>query len=191
MHCPIHSFYHKKFKEDFGVIRLSKFHSSRGWHVECSLWPTSGGRQFLQVPFGFEKKGWLVSWEMISDFLKKQGAISRLGIEVFFMLDEEKLKLDQIVVADNQGLPSSVESTQINSVLPQFIDHLKVNRILSTSEILSFWVRKEREVSTPNLNSLLVVSRLIVNYPWRDVKSTLEMYFESKVLITPCWMTRL
>lgn len=69
LQLPVHLFFCKKLRDSKGTTRLSKFKSSYGWFIDCSVWPLSGGRKRLQVPTGFVKKGWSVFWEMISDFI--------------------------------------------------------------------------------------------------------------------------
>lgn len=66
---PPHSFFFKKEKVDLGVMRLSKFKSSKDWFLECAVWHSSGGRINTHIPLGHDKNGWLVFQDLLSVFL--------------------------------------------------------------------------------------------------------------------------
>lgn len=65
----INPFFNKKDRRDLEVIRLSKFRSSFGQFFKCVVWPSNGGRMNIHVSASFDKKGWLVFWEIIRDSL--------------------------------------------------------------------------------------------------------------------------
>lgn len=62
-------FFQKKRKNDCEVIRFSTFRSQAGWFFECAVWLLLEEEKNLHVPARVDKKGWVIFWNMIRDFL--------------------------------------------------------------------------------------------------------------------------
>lgn len=76
LQLPTPAYFNKKDIIRNGTIRLSKFRASKGWFLECSVWPKSGGRYLIHVAADLENKGWLAFWKMLNDFIQHyQGSV--------------------------------------------------------------------------------------------------------------------
>lgn len=74
----------------------------------------------------------------------------------------------------------------------QSIEEDMKKRLLNSSVFSSekqssnlFWVHKNIEVFKEDFNNLWIISRLFVFDNWKEIKQTLEEWFNSKLIINP------
>lgn len=83
-------------------------------------------------------------------------------------------------------------SSSVMEFEKQSIEEDMKKRLLNSSVFSSekqssnlFWVHKNIEVFKEDFNNLWIISRLFVFDNWKEIKQTLEEWFNSKLIINP------
>lgn len=68
MQKSFYSNFFKQDRDDLGTCLIQK-RTPPGWLMECVVWPRTGGRKILQIPYGSFQRDWFAFCDMIKDFL--------------------------------------------------------------------------------------------------------------------------
>lgn len=158
------------------------------------IWMGFEVRSFIHMPMGYLFNGWRSFLEMLCSFLKKREILSQ-------QIHQHSL------LSSSQSSKPGVESSKVNGKSCRYAKAvlIKENQSLQETEarssqahsyvsvpdrqsMVQYWVQKNNEVLKEDFNNLWIVSRLFQFNNQKEIASTLEVYFQIKVIINPLFV---
>lgn len=170
----IQAFYSEKIRTDCGISWLAKFCANEVWFAEFAFWSSSGGRRNIHIPIGENKQGWHSFLSMLKQ------------TQILNIVNSRDNKEGLVGPTRNRASPRSYADavpSEFGRISQDKPENLKENKVQSMSS--SIWVKKEKDMLNINFKSLLVVTKLMEFYSWKEVKSTIEDFFQVSISINP------